>query len=541
MQSNRNNWMCMSIGFLVLSLFYVEVMHHWWAWDDFHLLVVIQKHSWWEYFFDRSFYERSKVLFTPMEYIFYQVNHLIFGLRPHGFYLFNLICLLGVFFFTAKILAFRCGVFWSWIGAVFVCLLAPICTVVHQIQCVHYLAGLLFLCICIYLYIRSVYDRKLWKSLLGGIFFMLACLCKEIYITIPVVLILFFKYDRGLLKYWVVFPLVSVIYLLWRFWVLDSILQGFGIAYGLLDLLILPVTLTSAILGGSWLTIGFLLLFLAVILTLVAGNYRILIVLVVAYLTLLIPLHTVAYRLHASDRALTLLAWSLGVCIIYTLSQWSKVGRIPQTLSMLTLIAFCIGGLKTTLDVRDRLMVAKSRFEAVGRFMLEEGTSGDLLFLPGPTYRAREASELRSILYGEESPSLLYDPIQLDLFDLETKTIWFLDGKSSSIVRFSDDLQSFQDAWIRRTREAPLSIRMTKYPTGIHWDFGPYPGTNYSVILLKRSFAFNNVYREGIYSAPIGPMTFLIRYQSPEGWITYSDTLQWNNVENEILTWSRAD
>ncbi len=539
MQSRRLRWLYGFLGLLFVMLCYVEILDDWWAWDDFHLLVEIQKHAWYEYFFDRSFYEQSKILFTPMEYIFYELNYFLFGLRPHGFYFFNLLSILGVYFFTARLLQSRCGILWSWIGAIFICLLAPIIAIVHQIQCVHYLAGLLFLAISIGLYISSVEQRNIGKSILGAVFFMVACLCKEIYVTAPIVLLFLFKYDRSILKYWIVFPLISVIYLFWRFWILESVLVGFGIDYSLTGLIALSFKLISGMVGDTILTTLFLIATLVGALTLVERTHRFAVLLLVAFIALLIPLHTVAYRLDVTDRALTLFAWSVGVCIIYVLSQWSTRNTTTLILSVLSFVILCIGSILVSKNHKDDLMISKGHYEAVGKFMLFDGKEEDFLLLTGPVFRAREASELRSILFREEAPGLLYDPIQLDLLEVSARQIWVLDQTSSIVKELNVEPLQLLDDWNSRTRDEPLSLHLSKQSNGIRWDFGPYNDANYSVILISSIFGFNNVYHEGIYSAAIGPMSFVLRYKSPEGWITYSDTLQWYNMDGEILNWSR--
>ncbi len=512
----------------------------WWGWDDLHYLVTVLNYSPADYFFDAEFWKSSKTLFTPLNILPYELNYQLFGPEPYGFYLHQLLAAWLLFIATVLFLRLWCTVSWSVAGASLAGISAPVLITVYQIICVHYLEGLLFAVLAVYLYVQSLRKGKGYRVLAGAVFYFLACAAKEIYI--PLVILLPFFPEKSLrlrLRHGTAYLAALAAYLLWRYSQLGDLASGYGVPVTLADVVQMPFLAVTSILGGGMQGIvGGLIYLLLLLRTLTAVGRQSLLFVAVLSVVLLAPLVPISYRLITVDRALVLAAWIVCVSLVVSLERLSRSGRRRAALSVLLLLVVGAGIVKMSLATRNRIIRDNHRYRTVGEHVMTAPESHALL-LTGKRFRVGEARTLRRLTGGQVGPGLFYDPMQLAAMGTQYDTIHWFDQKADRLMDISGPDPAFMEQWRRRTEQRPLLLSMEKRDGVIDWEFGPYQGPYYAVVSLSAPFAFTDVYHVGRYPAPVPAMDFLLRYQSPEGWVTYSDVLHWDSVEGESLSWSR--
>ncbi len=511
----------------------------WWGWDDLYYLLTVLDYSPTEYLFRSEFWKNSPILFTPLNILPYEINHSLFGLEPRGFYLHQLLAAWLLFLATVLFLRLWCTDIWAVIGALLVCSSAPVLITVYQIMCVHYLEGLLFSVLAVYLYVQSLRKGNEYWTLPGASLYLLACAAKEIYVPLVTLLPLF--PDRTLkvrLRHWAPYLLALVVYLVWRYSMLGILASGYGVPLELSDVVAVPYVAVTAILGGGAQGVAGGVIYVALLLSLL-GDRRSLLFVVVLLLILVMPLAPIAFRLRTVDRALVLIAWVVCVSLAISLDRLWRSGRRHAAIALILLLTIGAGVVGMSLKTRKWLIRDNHRFRTAGEYVMTRPETHALL-LTGDGLRAREAKRLRQSVRGQAGPGLLYDPMQLASMAPQYSVIHWFDQHADRLVDISGPDPAFMADWARRIEPKPLVLSLRKRDGVTDWEFGPYWDSNYDVVYLSAPFAFTGVSHVGRYPAPIPAMDFVLRYQSPEGWITYSDVLHWDSVEGETLSWSRG-
>ncbi len=526
-------------GWVVVAATHGPAAGMWWGWDDLHYLITILQTSPVDYLFDPGHWRGSPILFTPLNILPYEINHYLFGLDPWGFYLHQLLAAWALFVATVLFLRLWCPDLWAVAGASLACISAPVLITVYQIMCVHYLEGLLFCVLAVYFFVLSLRKEELYWALPGAAFYLLACAAKEIYI--PLVGVLLFwpeKTFKMRLRNWTVYLLAFAIYFLWRYLMLGTLVSGYGMPLLLSDVAKVPLVAVTSILGGDLQGVAGGMVFLALLAGALVRRRLSPLFLAVLLAALMAPLLPIGFRLRTVDRAQVLIAWVICISLVLLLERLSRNGRAAAGFSAVLLLALSTGVVRMSFATREQLIRENQRYRIVGEYVLRERESHALL-LTGNGYRVREAKRLRRLLREQEGPELLYDPMQIAALGKRYVTIHWFDPKANRLVDITGPDPAFMQSWARHTVQRPLSLSIEKRDGVVHWQFGPYRDSNYDVIYLSAPFAFTDARHVGRYPAPIPAMDFVLRYQSAEGWVTYSDVLHWDSAEGELLSWSR--
>ena len=523
----------------------IAVMGHpatglWWGWDDLHYLVTVLNYSPGDYFFDADFWKSSRTFFTPLNILPYELCYHLFGPEPLGFYLTQLLIAWLLFLATVLMLRRWCSDFWSVAGAALACISGPVVIATYQIMCVHYLLGLLFSVLAVHLYVVSLSKGLGYWAVPGSVLFLLACAAKEIYIPLVVLLPLLPEETLGRrLRQYAPYLTALAVYLLWRYSQLGGLTSGYGVPVALADVALVPFRAVTSILGGGLPGAAGGAVYLALLAWMLArGGRQLLLFAAVLLAALVAPLAPIAYRLITVDRALVLVAWIVCVSLAVALDRLSRSGRRAAGVSLFLLLTIGAGIARASLATRGWIIRENHRYRTVGEYVMQAPASHALL-LTGGSYRAGEARRLRGLIGGQAGPGLLYDPMQLTATGMQYDAVYWFDQKADRLVDISGPDPAFMASWARRRQDRPLSLSMEKRDGAVHWQFGPYRGPAYDVIFLSAPRAFVGVYHVGRYPAPVSAMDFVLRYQSPDGWITYSDVLHWDSAEGDTLSWSR--
>ena len=177
---------------LVLVL-HGAVLHGHWRWDDGPHLLQATQYSLIDLFTQPAVMRHaSGNQIAPFNLAIYIVNLWTFGAEPIWFYAQNLAMLAAAGVALLALLRLWLHPFAALAGAVLMLGGLPVSQMAAQLQCGHYILGLIFVCAMFWIYAQAVSTDKQWESwaysLLAALFYALACLCKEVYV--PAVLVL---------------------------------------------------------------------------------------------------------------------------------------------------------------------------------------------------------------------------------------------------------------------------------------------------------------------------------------------------------------
>ena len=76
--------------------------------------------------------------------------------------------------------------------------------------------------------------------------------------------------------------------------------------------------------------------------------------------------------------------------------------------------------------------------------------------------------------------------------------------------------------------------------TGISWSMGPYADGRYRFVLGDGAVAFGMPRTGGFLLRQLAPISLRVKYEAPEGWVTYSPELRIDPATKEVVRLRRA-
>ena len=520
------------LGFGVLiGVLYGNSLTGWWAWDDTQILKTAFQSGPWEYYFVPAVWcEFQPANLNPWIIFSFDLDLALFGLDPQLFYAHHLLALWMVAGVTYLLLRVWANRLWSTLGVVLFLCSAPVTNTVYQLMTRHYLEGLLFFSLALYLFIRATREERSALAWLGAAFYFFAMSAKEIYVVQPLLLPLIPV--RNLPKrLWMTLPffLVMGFYALWRRYMLGTWVGGYrpSIDWGAVCPMILKIP--SFIFGdGPFATVAFLTTTALIIYA--AWQYPSLRVLIVGAALLLLGPIVPAIYISDPHRLLLLLTWALSLAVVLTLGgiASSKHRRIIVALAMVAVIGFATAG--QGWKIRQGLRSVAEGFEAHGRFIME--ADQDHVLFPSVQFGnwfTAGLSWLRRNMLEEQPPMVVYDEIDLAGLNKDSLGVFLYDDSSRSLKEVPGGVPSICSEWEGKLRENPISVEFDYADGVVSWQLGPYEKGQYSIITYGDSGAKMIIPRYGFRRKEmIAPLLFRVRYDSPEGWISYTPLMQFD-------------
>ena len=168
---------------LVVAVAHGAVSAQWWLWDDPQLLYGAMRFRALDHFTSpQAWQQQSTANFVPMLMLANEIDLGLFGVEPRGFYLHHLfvfaLAMIAVYVylrtFTSELIAAA--------AAGTLALSQPAFTVATLLMDRHYAAGLLVAMVAMILFRRD-------RPLLGALVYFLACLEKEVYVPLPLLVV----------------------------------------------------------------------------------------------------------------------------------------------------------------------------------------------------------------------------------------------------------------------------------------------------------------------------------------------------------------
>ncbi len=539
---------------LVLLTFFAHgsALSGWWRWDDPEHLVVLAKYSPIGYFFVPSVWHQiSLINFTPLLNFSLYVDLQLFGAEPLGFYVHQLVSLCAAAIVSLSLFQLWLPRRWALLAVSLFLLGTPTFAVAQQLMSRHYIEGLALFCAALYCFVVAVRNNSAGYAWLGGLCYLLAMLCKEIYA--PLIGFLPFLLEgnwRERCRKGVPFLLAAVVYIVWRLFMLDTPVRGYVSfsAFDLLRCLRNFFDIPKFFWGRGWLAVTAVLMSCGVTAWALWRRPRSICLFIVGLVLLLLPLVPLTLKpdlLPPADgfdrgRFLLLTWWS--VCFVTVLSLHVAVATVrpllfKRSLEGIFLIAVFGAVLHHAWVAPGRLREGVARQEMYGKFVWN-ADAGQVLLLPQGEYLwySKLLSNFRE-LSGSVPPLIISDEIQLALLDLNSVAVNAYDPACNCIVDITAQVPSILEVWRGRLVDRPLELdaHFDRQQQHFSWRLGPYTDGQYSLV---SSVAETRILPPvGIFEVvtdfDLGVV--VLRYDAPDGTISYSKPLRFTEDGIEWL------
>ncbi len=511
----------------------------WWSGDDPALLKLAINSHYWQHFLSPSAYRQLTASnLTPWAFTLYKLDWDVFGFRPAAFHLHQFVSIGITLILLQRLCRQWFGLSASLVAVLVFMLSKPMLEAGETLMQRHYVEGLAFSLGAVLCFLRSLERRNTaWSAASAGLYF-LACSAKEIYVPLPLVLLVLPAGTwRARLKGALAPFAVLGAYVLWRQWMLGN-LGGYGGKVDFTRILQTPLALADLLGWHGPLPTG-LLVGLAIGALLLVRKEAKLLVLTLPALAILPVVPVIAYKTVRYAFPLSLVLALLFAWSTERARTWGRTGRIVAVL----IAALGIGHVMWTdvLQWRPHLRrhLAKARCE--GEYVFFGDNPRDYIKDPvQPPWFFHSLGWIRVQLEGRPpGPRVVYDPVIL--LNKEDYRVLTYDRASRSLATVKDFDRQMARFKASIRDNAPLSLSLIYEEPLIRWDFGPWTEGRYTVIFEDDYQVIYPIIRKGFHPLKMSePWTLRLKYSSPEGWVTYSPAFHFKEEQGRAqLVWSR--
>lgn len=520
---------------LVVSLLYRKVTRLWWTYDDAYNVKVAITHVWTEAFSSSILWPQK--LFAPIGPLTHEILYAAFDLDASGWYAVHLAILVLACLGVLAALRLYVPRPAALAGAFLFAAGVPICSMVTQLMTINALECIAFGAFAVVAYVEGVRRHRYWMSAASAVLYLLAILSKEIALPLPLLLLLLPERDaRHRVRHAIGHAVALAIYLVWRWLVVGTIVgaAGWTISPGELPTLVatLPWKVVLACAGAA-VGVGVMLL---VSLTAAAASAlrtrRAILIAAVSLVLILLPILPLSKQMQ---RAYAVLPW-LWVCVLFAIGI-EKV-RLRNAVILLALALASVANRQewTREFTRARRMADEAKF------YIEMPGDG---ILRVPTVPPAAMSELQWLkeahLRRESGASWFYDDVYLcNASSYANRRVFEYDVARRQIIEITARVPDLAYSYCSSIRiDAPLKAEFHHRDRSLFWDFGPYEAGRWSVVLANGLQAFEVPRRDGFRLGELPGIALRVRYQAPEGWVTYSPEIALDFVRQPDVEWHR--
>ncbi len=549
----------MGMALLVLCLYH-SALNGWWRWDDTHILKQAFSQTPLEYFFSPDAYQfLSLKNFTPWLIFSFDMDLHFLGLDPAYFYARQLMDLWLAGVVSYFLLRLWLPGWWAAFGGALCIIGAPVATTVQQLMTRHYVEGLLFSLLALYLFLVSVRGERRFAPFLGAVFYFFAMGSKEVFVPLVVLCIL---WPEGSLRkrLFASIPYLSVLflYILWREFMIGMMGGGYRIHWD--TLLTFPMKACHSFFGTSLFSLVVGIIAAAVLLLFLLkkkpnrtlGRMLFAAALIIAVIGPLMPLGPAV----SAGRYFLLPWWVFAMTITVVLGTRRIHNRATRVINLLVFCLVAIAALvHGHVGVQPKGPIIE-RFDAQGRFLWEFQKPRAVLYAPVTSHFGHYFSGLQWIKAQVKGISQTFtvmgDEIELKALGDHPTDVWAYHAESRSVEDISKKIPGILGSWQKRQRLMPLSFRLDygKDKTAF-WQCGPYPSGAYTFLSRDDIAEDGSLGTSGMNKFPLSPsgqwrfnlehpLFFYLRYDSPLGWTTYSPLLHFDPGD-EHFQWNRGN
>ncbi len=547
---NKINWLQYQEILLVLLLIIATVLLNkpvgdsFWRFDDPMILKCAIEYRWWEHFIIPESYQcLSAAHLTPWVTFSYALDYNLFGLEPKFFYYHQIFSLSLVSIFTFVLLRLYVNPLIAFFGILLFLIGSPVWVSSQQLMVRHYVEGLLFSIISIHFFILSLRFQQYRYALLGCLFYILATSAKEIYVPLLGIL-LFIPEGRLKDRFYAAIPyfIWGAIYIIWRKYMLGVFMGGYNptmhfLNYFNQDILLNGLNkISSFILMAEYANIILILYFCIIVLIL----RKHLLLNIIGSLLIIAPLVPLFNTEFIEFRTFFFLWW--GFCILIIFSYHHIYTKNISLFIPLGIIfgLFLWKVIDKRIETKKNIKPTLVEFNQQGHFYWNENNQ-KILFSPhklifGGGWYFADLEKIKKKL-GLSSPHL-YALLNLKFLSdslLLQNTIWRYNIVCQCMEQVAkEDVKKEIANLNSKTVEKKLSIFVSKTLNTIEWKFAPYNQGTYYIISDR---FYMPIPKENTALFYDKKLNFIIVYESPEGWITYSP--EFTLEKDQIIDWKR--
>jgi hypothetical protein len=534
-------------------LLYYPVLRLWWTHDDFYHLRYLLTHRPGWYLFDASgFREFPAKVFTPLLFLSLDADRQLFGLDPHLFYLHQLLVFALCSALLYGVLRLWLPRLWAAAGA-WVFLIGPVTASLAPLLMVrHYVESILLAAMAVGAWamaLRRQPGKGAWGlSWLSAALYFAASMAKEIAVPLAVLLPLLPEPAgsrpmslRERLRLALPHAAALGLYLGLRYGVLGTLLGGYGFTVtpaGLPVLALeLPGKIAAELMAGrfTWAAAVLCAVLAAGVLALLLAGRRAAGVTGLALLLAVLPVLPVSTRMEPR--------YAVPAWIALSMAFAAGGSRLGRKAGIALAILACVAGLWVNRQDWSLRFARVERMSAENRALFDM-KEGDVL--RQPLTLAASLKELQwmkeNVFHRPPGGRWFQDDLYLCVHQGSLGRVWGYDSGERRVMDLTARIPALRKRHCSSIRSgAPLNASFRVSGDTLLWDLGPYQEGNYGFVLGDGAEVFEMPRNAGFNVQGLTELPLRIKYESPDGWVTYSPALEVKIEDGASLRWSRGD
>jgi hypothetical protein len=181
------------------------------------------------------------------------------------------------------------------------------------------------------------------------------------------------------------------------------------------------------------------------------------------------------------------------------------------------------------MSVEDRFLFDMRERDVLRQPLLLTASLGELQWMKEKSFHRRRGGRW------------FQDDLYLCLHREPLGRVWGYDPAARQVVDITARLSALRDQLCSSIRwDAPLSASFHNSGGALRWDLGPYREGKYSFLMGDGVAVFEMPRSAAFQMRERAPFLLLrVKYESPEGWVTYSPELRVPLVEGRGVRWGR--
>jgi hypothetical protein len=408
----------------------------------------------------------------------------------------------------------------------------------------HYIEGLIFALISIYLFMKAQEKDDVNYTYGSAFFYLLACLAKEVYVPLIVILMAASTGTaKERLKSLYPFLMVAVIYTLWRFHMLDS--SGMLSAYPNIpitgkDVFYLPLSIIKTMGWDScWPLIMAGLLFIIFILFVLNNSRHSNLLILLFALCVILPIIPVSSPLYSRYLIVFSFVYFIGIGV--GLQYFHGIPFLKSIKTEMVVIVAVAAVLISVFHIQKNIRGWQDYGKEIsveGKFLLYNDDPQNLLVTScGHCYWAFSALR-KTVLNLPQGPSFCVKDCTC-AYLYPDKKVWI--NINGHLFTGNGVIEKKLPENCGEKRE--LSIDFSYSHGKLKWQFGTYREGRYFLFLKGWDSGLIQVKREGeiVREFDLENDFILVKYESYDGWKTYSPVLKFDRVASHegSINWRR--
>lgn len=546
-------------------LLYRQALGLWWTEDDFFQLRYALDHGPLAYGLDPEVWRRlpNRVL-SPLLFVSYDLDLALFGLEPEAFYAHQLVSIglaAAALFLVLRLWLPRP---WALLGAALFLLGPPVASLAPLLMVRHYPEAIALGAGAAGTWVLAVRRERWGWSGLSALLYLAASTAKEIAVPLPFFLALLPEADRPRrLRYLAPHATALAVYAVYRLWMLGTPLGGYGFATTPADWPRLALALPGKVgrelaAGGDWGWAALAVLLVPALL-LALRSRRAALLLGAGLVLALAPVLPVSV---AIEPRFALAAWLVvAAALPFGLSALVRLAgadereerparrrpaaALPAGLALAAALLLYAGswtGLPGDQGHLDRA----ERMSAEYRGFLDLDPDALLRQPLGPPASMDELRRFaRDVLHRPAPGDWFYDDLYLCGPDEEPAPppgpVHAYHPATGRLAAITETLPRLARSYCAAVRwNAPLEADLRPEPGGVlAWELGPYEDGSYAFVLDHGRLRYDLPRQGAFHLGGLRAITLRVRYEDPEGWVTYSPELSLDLTGTEPHRWRR--